>query len=83
MWNITSVYRYEPCLASSVCFSSYQGIKHQSIKGVAVRVLHHDVEESIKGVLQELDRQMQENQGKHRSYNISLTGGGENTVKCE
>lgn len=35
--------------------SSYQGIKHQSIKSVTVRVLHHDVEECIQSVLQELE----------------------------
>lgn len=33
----------------------YQGIKHQSIKSVTVRVFHHDVEESIQSVLQELE----------------------------
>lgn len=35
----------------SVCFFTYQGIEHQSVKGVAVRVLHHDVEESVQSVL--------------------------------
>lgn len=51
--NITSIYPYKFCLVSAV-YLSYQGIKHQSIKRVAVRVLHHDVEQSIQSVLQEL-----------------------------
>lgn len=38
-----------------VCFFAYQGIKHQRIKSVTVRVLHHDVEESIQSVLQKLE----------------------------
>lgn len=37
--------------------ASHQSIKHQGIKGLALRVLHHDVEERIQGVLQELERQ--------------------------
>lgn len=45
--------------ANNFCgVSAYQGIEHQSVKRVAVRVLHHDVEESIQGVLQELKWQM-------------------------
>lgn len=36
---------------------TYQGIEHQSIKRLAVRVLHHDVEESIQSVLQKLEWQ--------------------------
>lgn len=37
--------------------ASHQSIKHQGIEGLALRVLHHDVEERIQGVLQELERQ--------------------------
>lgn len=32
----------------------YQSIKHQGIKRFTLRVLHHDVEQGIQGVLQEL-----------------------------
>lgn len=45
------------CSTVSVCLFAYQGIKHQSIKSVTVRVLHHDVEESIQSVLQKLEWQ--------------------------
>lgn len=44
---------------NNFCCVSYQGIEHQSVERVAVRVLHHDVEESIQSVLQELKWQMQ------------------------
>lgn len=40
------------------CVSAYQGIEHQRVERVAVRVLHHDVEQSIQSVLQELKWQM-------------------------
>lgn len=49
---------HEFCSAATVCFFAYQGIEHQSVKSVTVRVLHHDVEESIQSVLQELKWQM-------------------------
>lgn len=42
------------CSCLLLCFA-YQGIEHQRIKGVTVGVLHHDVEESIQGVLQKLE----------------------------
>lgn len=34
--------------------ASYQGVEHQRVEGVTVGVLHHDVEEGVQGVLQEL-----------------------------
>lgn len=49
--------RYDFCSVLTICFFAYQGIEHQSIKSVTVRVLHHDVEESIQSVLQELEWQ--------------------------
>lgn len=39
----------------TVCSFTHQGVEHQRVERVAVRVLHHDVEESIQGVLQELE----------------------------
>lgn len=64
--TIASIYRYEFCLFLAVHFS-YQGIKHQSIKCVAVRVLHHDVEQSIQSVLQELNADAVMKQGNNKS----------------
>ena len=54
-----SVYSHwqEPSLPPPSASFSYQGVEHQSIKSVTVRVLHHDVEESIQSVLQELEWQ--------------------------
>lgn len=37
--------------------ASYQGIKHQRVKGLALGVLHHDVEQGVQGVLEKLQTQ--------------------------
>lgn len=60
-----------PLLTITVSFCPYQGIEHQSIKRVAVRVLHHDVEESVQSVLQELEWQDAQYVTAGRQYNMA------------
>lgn len=48
---------FKPDVAGQLSLLSYQSIKHEDVILITLRVFHHDVEEGIQSVLEELDKE--------------------------
>ena len=48
---------FKPDVVGQLSPLSYQSIKHEDVILITLRVFHHDVEEGIQSVLEELDKE--------------------------